>query len=104
MELNQGTVEMEMRAMEKKLYRYNVAWLDNIPMEKEDSTIRILVHQRGGCASVESREIKISATEDLIQRYGINLCAFMELNFNWTEVNPSANLASWFCKEERKLR
>jgi hypothetical protein len=28
----------------------------------------------------------------------------MELNFNWTKVNSSSNLASWFHKEERKLR
>ena len=65
--------------------------------------MRILVSQMGECASVESREIKISATEDLIQRYDINLCAFMELNFK-TKVNSSANLASWFCKEEMELR
>jgi hypothetical protein len=28
----------------------------------------------------------------------------MELNFNWTKVNSSANLASWFCEEEREMR
>ena len=66
--------------------------------------MRILVSQMGGCASVESREIKISATKDLIRRYDINLCAFMELNFNWTKVNSSANLVSWFHEEERELR
>ncbi len=27
----------------------------------------------------------------------------MELNFNWTKVNSSANLASWFQEEEREL-
>ena len=62
-----------------------------------------MVSQMGGCAIVESREIKISATEDLIRRYDINLCAFMELNFNWTKVNSSANLLSWFRKEEREI-
>ncbi len=34
----------------------------------------------------------------------INLCLFMELNFNWKKVNSSANLALWFCKEEREMR
>jgi hypothetical protein len=28
----------------------------------------------------------------------------MELNFNLTKVNSSANLASWFHKEERETR
>jgi hypothetical protein len=28
----------------------------------------------------------------------------MELNFNWTKVNSSANLASWSHEEERELR
>jgi hypothetical protein len=53
---------------------------------------------------METQEIKISATEHLIRKYDINFCAFMELNFNWTKVNSSANLASWFHKEEHKLR
>ncbi len=66
-ELIQSTVEMEVRAMEKKLHRYNVARLGNIPTEREDDTMRILVSQIRGCASVESREIKISANEDLIR-------------------------------------
>ena len=67
-ELNQATVEMEVRAMEKKLHRYNIARLSNIPTEREDGTMRILVSQMGGCASVESREIKISVTKDLIRQ------------------------------------
>jgi hypothetical protein len=28
----------------------------------------------------------------------------MELNFNWSKVNSSANLASWFQEEERETR
>ena len=52
---------------------------------------------------MEMQDIKIAATEHLIRKYDINLCAFMELNFNWTKVNSLANLASWFLKEERKL-
>ena len=58
----------------------------------------------GGCASMETRKIKIAATEHLIRKYDINFCTFMELNFNWTKVNSSANLASWLQEEERELR
>jgi hypothetical protein len=66
----------------------------------------------GGCTSREAREIKIAATEKLICKYNINLCLFMVLNFNygaklhfnWSKVNSSANLASWFNKEEREMR
>jgi hypothetical protein len=58
----------------------------------------------GGCTSAEVRKVKISATERLIQKYDINLCLFMELNFNWSKVNSSANLASWFTRKERKMR
>ena len=65
--------------------------------------MRIVVCQMGGCASAEAREFKIASTEKLIRKYDINLCLFMELNFNWTKVNSSANLASWFHKEEREL-
>ena len=52
--------------------------------------MRELVSQMGGCASMETREIKMAATEKLIQTDDINFCAFMELNFNWSKVNSSA--------------
>ena len=93
-ELNALTVVMEMKAMEKNLEKYNVEQLGELPIEREDGTMRLLVNQMGGCASMETREIKIAATERLIRKYDINVCAFMELNFNWAKVNSSANLAS----------
>ncbi len=65
--------------------------LGKLPIEREDGTMRVLVNQM-----VETREIKIAATKRLIRKYNINVCAFMELNFNWAKVNSSANLASWF--------
>ncbi len=70
--------------------------LGELPIEREDGTMRVLVNQMEGCASMEMREIKIAATERLICKYNINVCAFMELNFNWAKVNSLANLASWF--------
>jgi hypothetical protein len=96
-------VAMGMKAMEKKLTKYNVEQLGEIPTVKEDGTMRVLVSQMGGCASMETRQLKIAATERLICKYNINLCAFMELNFNWSKVNSSANLASWFQEEEREI-
>ena len=95
-DLNALTVAMETKAMEKKIMKYNVEQLGELPIEREDGTMRVLVSQMGGCAGRETREIKIAATERLIRKYDINVCAFMELNFNWSKVNSSANLASWF--------
>ncbi len=102
-ELNHLSVEMEMKAMEKKLTKYNVERLGEMPIERGDGTMRVLVSQMGGCASMETREIKISATKQLVRTYDINFCAFMESSFNWSKVNSSANLASWFQEEEREL-
>jgi hypothetical protein len=73
-------------------------------LEREDGTMRVLVSQMGGCASMETCKIKIATTEQLIRKYDVNLCTFMELNFNWMKVHSSANLASWFNEEERELR
>ncbi len=95
---------MESKSMEKKLWKYNVEPLGEMPLEREDRTMRILVCQMGGCASIEAREFEIAATERLMRKYNINLCLFMELNFNWTKVNSSANLEPWFCEEEREMR
>ena len=83
--------------------KYNVEQLGDIPLEREDGTMRVLISQMGGCASMETQEIKIATTEQLISKYDINFCAFIELNFNWTKVNSSANLASWLHEEEREL-
>jgi hypothetical protein len=102
--LGLGTRDREMAAMQKKIERYNVAQLGDLPLEQEDGTMRILVCQMGGCASMETREIKIEATEWLIKKYDVNLCLFMELNFNWSKVNSSANLASWFWNKERETQ
>ena len=66
-ELNHGMVEIEMTATEKKLSRYNVEWLRELPTEQEDGTMRVLVSQMGGCALMETREIKMAATEKLIR-------------------------------------
>ncbi len=67
-DLQQETIEMETKAMENKLRRYNVKQLGEIPVDQEDGTMRILVCQMGGCASREAREIKIAATEKLIHK------------------------------------
>ena len=53
---------------------------------------------------METREIKMAAIKKLIKTLDVNLCAFMELNYNWSKVNSSANLASWLNDEERELR
>ncbi len=47
------TVKMAMRAMEKKFAKYNVAQLGDIPLKRDDATMRVLVSQMGGCASRE---------------------------------------------------
>ncbi len=103
-ELNHKTVEMEMKAMEKKLSKYNVEQLGELPIERHKGTIRVLICQMGECASRETREIKMAVTKKLIRTYDINFCAFMELNFNWSKVNSSENLATWLQDEEHKLR
>jgi hypothetical protein len=66
-ELQQGIAEMEMRAMKKKILGYNIEQLGEVPTEREDRTMRIIVCQMGGCTSPETREIKRAATEKLIQ-------------------------------------
>ncbi len=103
-DLSALTVVMEMKAMEKKLTKTNVEQLRVIPTIMEDGTMRVLVSQMGGCASMETRQLKKTATEWLIRKYDINVCAFMELNFNWLKVNSLANLAPWFQEEEREIR
>jgi hypothetical protein len=66
--------------------------------------MRILICRMGGCAGKEVRQMKMSTMENLIQKYDINLVVFMELAFNWTKVNSSANLASWLQQEERETQ
>jgi hypothetical protein len=46
-ELNHVSIKMEMKAMEKKMIKYNVEQLGNIPFDREDGTMRVLVSQMG---------------------------------------------------------
>jgi hypothetical protein len=103
-ELNQTTIDREVKTMEAKLNKYNVPALGKIPTQHKDRTFRILVCEMGGCSGKEVREMKIAVTERLLAKYEINLSVFMELNYNWATVDSSANLASWFRQEEREIR
>ena len=103
-ELNQATIDREVKTMEEKLNKYNVATLGDILTHWEDGSFRILVCLMGGCAGKEVRDLKIAATKRLITKYEVNLSVFMELNYNWATVDSSANLASWFHHEEREIR
>ncbi len=42
-DLRQETIEMETKSMEKKLRKYNVEQLGEMPLEREDGTMGILV-------------------------------------------------------------
>ncbi len=44
-ELNHETVEMELKAMETKLTKYNMERLGELPIERKDSTMRVLILQ-----------------------------------------------------------
>jgi hypothetical protein len=46
-DLNQAVVDREMKTMEAKLVKYNVGQLGEIPLEREDRTMRIMVCQWG---------------------------------------------------------
>ncbi len=81
-DLDQATIDREVKTMEERLNKYNVATLGQVPTQQEDGSFRILVCQMGGCSGKEVRELKIAATERLINKYDVNLSAFMELNYN----------------------
>ncbi len=74
-ELDQATVNMELKAMAKKLQRYNMERLGEIPTERENGTMRVLVSQLGGCALVETREITATRCRGQGTRGHKYLCA-----------------------------
>jgi hypothetical protein len=65
-ELDQATINREVKTMEAKLNKYNVPALGNIPTQRNNGAFRILVCQMGGCLGTEVRELKITSTERLI--------------------------------------
>ena len=66
-DLNKAVVDREMKTMEAKLEKYNVDQLGEIPIEREDGTMRIMVCQMGGCAGKEVREIKCQPRKNLFK-------------------------------------
>ena len=81
-DLNQATIDWKVKTIEEKLQKYNMAALGEVPTQHEDGSFQILVCQMGGCSGKEVRKLKIAATEQLINKYEINLSTFMELNYN----------------------
>jgi hypothetical protein len=71
--LQQSTVETEIRAMQRMIQCYDIKQLGEIPIEREEGSMRIPVCQMGVCTSVKTREIKIASMERLICKYDINL-------------------------------
>ena len=69
-DLNKAVVDREMKTMEAKLEKYNVDQLGEIPIEREDGTMRIMVCQMGGCAGKEVREKNVNhgKTHSKVQR------------------------------------
>jgi hypothetical protein len=53
-DLNKAVIDREMRAIEDKLAKYNVEQLAEVPIKREDETMRILVCQMGGYAGKEA--------------------------------------------------
>jgi hypothetical protein len=103
-ELDQATIDREVKTMEAKLNKYNVTALGKIPTQHDNGAFKILFCQMGGCLGKEVRDLKIASTERLIAKYEMNLSMFMEVNYNWVTMDSSANLASWFRQEEREIR
>ncbi len=62
-DLNKAVMDREMKTMEAKLEKYNVDQLGEIPIEREDGTMRIMGCQMEGCEGKEVREIKMSTME-----------------------------------------
>jgi hypothetical protein len=91
-ELDQATIDREVKTMEAKLNKYNVQALGETPTQRDNGAFRILVCQMGGCSGKEVRELKIASTERLITKYEINLSVFMELNYNWATVDSRPTL------------
>ena len=89
-------MEREMKTMEKAVQEIGEPLLEHTPVQRVDGVMRVLACQMGGCASPEVREFKLAVVERLIKKYSINLCVFLQLNYNWSKINSSANLASWF--------
>ena len=98
-ELDQATIDREIKTMARKMDKHNVPPLGDIPTQRDDGSFRMLVCQMGGCAGREIREQKIAMTERLMNKFEVNLAAFMELNYNWAMVPSLANLSSWFIHE-----
>ncbi len=49
-ELDHATIDKEIKTMERKLDKYNVPPLGDIPTRRDNGSFRILVCQMGGCS------------------------------------------------------
>lgn len=102
-EVDVEIVEREVRRLEKKFQKFNVPMVGSMPIERPDGVFRVMYCQLNSCSGKEVREVKTSEVMALQRRYQINAMCLNELGFNWSAVEASRNLSSWF-EDERETR
>ena len=102
-ELDPEIVKREIKKLAEKFERYNVPALGDLPVEREDGTFRIMHTQLNSASSKEVRDIKVAECTMMVNKYDVNCISFNELGYNFTAVESSRNLASWF-ESDREMR
>ena len=82
-ELDKTAIKHEVRRLERKFKRYNVAESGSMPSEKEEGRCRMLYCQLNNASTKEVREVKMSAVTHLNTKYDIDVDMFAEIGHNW---------------------
>ena len=100
-ELDKTAIKREVRRLERKFKRYNVAELGSMPSEKEEGRCRMLYCQLNNASTKEVREVKMSAVTHLNTKYDIDVDMFAEIGHNWGVGGRGHNLGSWLDSREK---
>ena len=91
---------LETQQVKKRLKHYNVRPLGDLSVEKPEGYNRFMMTQVNGMATPRIRDLKIDQSKRLINKYNVDMQAFLEVGMNWGDFLTSENLVSMFQAEE----
>ena len=98
-----NTGSKEVKRLERKFKQYNVPMVGHIPEEKPDGVCTVMYCQLNNCSGKEVREIKTGEIMHLQRKYDVNVACLAEIGFNFSTVEASRGLDTWF-EDDREVR
>ena len=89
-------VALEAKFLDKRHRLTHVPELGRLERKRPSGVHRWMMCQINSASTEETKEVKTEQIRELVEEYDVQGVGLIEVGFNWSTVNSSRNLASWF--------